>query len=96
MKLKRDVIGVVLAFMSAGFVATGMNASAYQEVYDTQAKQEQKVQKAIASEFITPQDKNELKQTVVAFDEAKTKENRDSLQDKIKQQKNYSQKLIVG
>lgn len=93
MKLKRDVIGVVLAFMSAGFVATGMNASAYQEVYDTQAKQEQKVQKAIASEFITPQDKNELKQTVVAFDEAKTKENRDSLQDKIKQQKKLLAKI---
>lgn len=44
MKLKRDVLGVVLAFMSTGLVATGLNNDAYQTVYDTQAKQEQKVQ----------------------------------------------------
>lgn len=83
MKLKRDILGVVLAFMSAGFVATGMNADAYQEVYDTQAKQEQKVQQAINSEFIMPKDKQALQQTVVAFDKAKTKENRHKLQEKI-------------
>ncbi|MEG3033713.1 MAG: hypothetical protein RR813_10995, partial [Enterococcus sp.] len=93
MKLKRDVLGVVLAFMSTGLVATGLNSDAYQTVYDTQAKQEQKVQQALNSEFITPPDKKELQQTVTTFAKVKTSENRSKLQEKIKQQEKLLHKV---
>lgn len=93
MKLKRDVLGVVLAFMSTGLVATGLNTDAYQTVYDTQTKQEQKVQQALNSEFITPPDKKELQQTVTTFAKVKTSENRSKLQEKIKQQEKLLHKV---
>ncbi|BCA84965.1 hypothetical protein EsVE80_04880 [Enterococcus saigonensis] len=91
MKLKRDVLGVVLAFMTAGFIATEINADAYQKVYDTQTKQEQKIHQVVNSEFISNQDKKDLQQTVMDFDKAKTKENRDSLQEK----NIYQEKLLT-
>ncbi|PAB01836.1 hypothetical protein [Enterococcus canintestini] len=93
MKLRRDILGVVLAFMSAGFVATGLNADAYQAVYDTQVKQEQKVQQAINSEFITSQDKKDLQQTVTNFTKIKNRENRSGLKEKINQQEKLLHKV---
>ncbi|MGO3733383.1 MAG: hypothetical protein ACTJHC_09430 [Vagococcus sp.] len=62
MKLKRDILGVILSFTLTGIIGTNVDAKAYEQVYKEHNKQEQRMKKAIQSEFISNNDKKELEQ----------------------------------
>lgn len=79
MKLRRELLGIVLAFSTAGIIASGVDANAYQEVYDQQEKQERKINQALSSEFISTEDQQQLEQSLDRMDQAKQSETRRSL-----------------
>jgi len=80
MKLKRIIIGIVLAFSATGVVAENNNAEAYQELYIQQDKQEQHIETLLRSEFISKEDSTLLQQKMTDMNEAEKKDNRRTLE----------------
>ncbi|GGI65636.1 hypothetical protein ACFQOY_10055 [Enterococcus alcedinis] len=78
-KLRRELLGIILAFSTAGMFATRADANAYQEIHQQQAQQANQVQEVLASEFITTEDSKQLEQELLTFDQAKDKKNRRTL-----------------
>lgn len=79
MKFRQELLGIVLAFAAAGFIATNADAKAYQEVYQQRDPQVVKIKKALSSEFISAADKKQLQQDVKNNNEAEQTETRRSL-----------------
>lgn len=79
MKLKQTVLGIVLAFTTVGFVATGAQESDYQKIYEQHERQEVNIKKAINSEFISKEDKLKLENDLLTFDKAKNLEVKNTL-----------------
>lgn len=99
MKLRRELLGIILAFSATGIVATTTNAQAYQTTYEQQNKQEVKIKKLLDSEFISEADQKQLKQEMATIDKAEKMATRRSLRAKIDQEKKYiaaAQKNIVA
>lgn len=78
-KLRRELLGIILAFSTAGMFATRADANAYQEIHQQQAQQANQMQEVLASEFITTEDSKQLEQELLTFDQAKDKKNRRTL-----------------
>lgn len=87
MKLKQTILSIAVAFLSIGAVATSVDSSKYQEVEKLQVKQEKKMKKAIASEFITPEDAVKLKNNIDEFAKAEKIESRKALLKMIDKEK---------
>lgn len=85
MKLRKELLGIVLAFSMTGIIATSVNANAYQDVYDEQEKQEQKINKLLQSVFISEDEQSTLEHELTSFDQMKDRENRQGLLDLIAQ-----------
>lgn len=85
MKLRKELLGIVLAFSMTGIIATSVNANAYQDVYDQQEKQEQKINKLLQSVFISEDEQSTLEHELSSFDQVKDRENRQGLLDLIAQ-----------
>ena len=85
MKLRKELLGIVLAFSMTGIIATSVNANAYQDVYDQQEKQEQKINKLLQSVFISEDEQSTLEHELTSFDQVKDRENRQGLLDLIAQ-----------
>lgn len=85
MKLRKELLGIVLAFSMTGIIATSVNANAYQDVYDQQEKQEQKINTLLQSEFISEEEQSTLEHELTSFDQVKDSENRQGLLDLIAQ-----------
>ncbi len=96
MKLKQTMLGIVLAFTSAGAVATSVNSDAYQEVYDKHNQQEILVKKALDSEFISTDDKEKLENDLKEFTEAKTSKTKKSLDRLIDDEKENLEKAQIN
>lgn len=99
MKLRRELLGIILAFSATGIVATTTNAQAYQTTYEQQNKQEVKIKKLLDSEFISEADQKQLKQEMATIDKAEKSATRRTLRAKIDQEKKYiaaAQKNIVA
>ncbi|KPG70619.1 hypothetical protein [Enterococcus sp. RIT-PI-f] len=79
MKLRKELLGIVLAFSMTGIIATSANANAYQEVYNQQEKQEQKIKTLLESEFISADEQSILKNELSTFEQAKNSQNRQGL-----------------
>lgn len=87
MRFRRDLIGVVLAFVTAGTLATGADATAYQKVYDEQDKQEQTITQLSHSEFISSADKTKLANEQNEIQKIEKRATRRSLTNKIQKEK---------
>ncbi|WP_430611118.1 hypothetical protein [Enterococcus sp. DIV0876] len=85
MKLRKELLGIILAFSMTGIIATSVNANAYQDVYDQQEKQEQKINTLLQSEFISEEEQSTLEHELTSFDQVKDSENRQGLLDLIAQ-----------
>lgn len=85
MKLRKELLGIVLAFSMTGIIATSVNANAYQDVYDQQEKQEQKINILLQSAFISEEEQSTLEHELTSFDQVKDSENRQGLLDLIAQ-----------
>lgn len=83
MKLKRALLGIVLAFSTAGVLATNIDAEAYQEVYEQQDQQEQQINEALGSEFISAADHKLLANELERIQEAEQTETRRNLESMI-------------
>lgn len=79
MKLRKELLGIVLAFSMTGIIATSANANAYQEIYDQQEKQEQKIKTLLESEFISADEQSILKNELSTFAQARNSQNRQGL-----------------
>lgn len=91
MKLRRAVVGIILAFSATGVVVANENANAYQEVYTQQDKQERQIQTILNSEFISEEDSELLKQKVTEINQAEEKANRQTLKTLIaEEQQDFS------
>lgn len=78
MNLKKELLGIVLAFSTVGVIATGADANAYDTVYKQQEKQEKMINNAIESEFISQEDQALLSERLEYFDQEKTKKQDDN------------------
>lgn len=86
--MNKKLLGIVLTFVTAGLVATGMDSNAYDEVYAQHDRQETAVQKLLKSEFVSATDQKELQQAVKAVNQAEKSANRRTLQKKITAEQN--------
>ncbi|MEG0551309.1 MAG: hypothetical protein RR554_09100 [Vagococcus sp.] len=93
MKLRQTLLGIALSFSTIGVIATSVDNQAYQEIYDQQKQQEVKVKQALDSEFISTKDEETLENMLVSFDKAKNKDNRESLNGIISQEKKVLDKV---
>lgn len=82
-KINKKLLGIVLTFFTTGLIATGMDSSAYEDVYAQQDRQETAVKKLLQSEFVSAADHKELQQTVNAVNQAEKRATRGTLQKKI-------------
>ncbi|MCI1904306.1 MAG: hypothetical protein LKJ03_09520 [Enterococcaceae bacterium] len=87
MKLSRETIAIILAFITAGSVMTTVDAEAYQTVYKEHDRQEQKIQKVLASEFVSAKQEEQLKKDLKAIEQAEKKETRHSLRSRLAEEK---------
>lgn len=79
MKLRRTLLGIVLAFSTAGIIATNTDAEAYEELYEQQDQQEIQINEVLASEFISTDDHKLLEEGLELIEEAEQSETRSSL-----------------
>ncbi|MGE7366666.1 hypothetical protein ACQKKE_08470 [Desemzia incerta] len=91
MKLKRALLSIVLAFSTAGVLATNIDAKAYEEVYEQQDHQEQQINKTLNSEFISADDHALLANELERIQEAEQTETRRNLEAMI----NTEEKLLA-
>lgn len=87
MKLSRETIAIILAFITAGSVMTTVDAEAYQTVYKEHDRQEQKIKKVLASEFVSAEQQKQLKKDLKAIEQAEKKETRHSLRSRLAEEK---------
>lgn len=87
MKLRRTLLGIVLAFSTAGIIATNTDAEAYEELYEQQDQQEIQINEALASEFISTDDHKLLEKGLERIDEAEQSETRSSLRSMMEEEK---------
>ncbi|MFL2145222.1 hypothetical protein [Desemzia sp. FAM 24101] len=88
MKLKRALLSIVLAFSTAGVLATNTDAEAYEEIYEQQDQQEQHINKALGSEFISAADQELLENELERIQEAEQTETRRNLEAMIAKEEN--------
>ena len=86
MRIKQTLLGIVLAFTTAGAVATSVTSESYQKIYDKQNEQATLIKKAQDSEFISTGDKDKLAADLQSFKEAKETKTKDKLEDIIDQE----------
>lgn len=79
MKLRKEIIGIVLAFSAVGVLATKVDAKGYQAVYQQRDPQVQQIEKALSSEFISASDQKRLSQEVKDTNQAEKNETRREL-----------------
>ncbi|MBM6615750.1 hypothetical protein JTF06_12730 [Desemzia sp. RIT804] len=99
MKLRRTLLGIVLAFSTAGIIATNTDAEAYQELYEQQDQQEIHIKEVLASEFISEEDQDLLNQGLDRIEEAEQTETRRSLRllmEEEKKQLSQVQQRVVS
>ena len=87
MKLRRTLLGIVLAFSTAGIIATNSDAEAYEEVYEQQNQQEIHINEVLASEFISTDDHKLLEEGLERVEEAEQSETRSSLRSMMAEEK---------
>ena len=93
MNLKKELLGIVLAFSTVGVIATGADANAYDTVYKQHEKQEKMINNAIESEFISQEDQALLSERLEYFDQEKTKKTRRQLKGIIKKDSHHLEKI---
>lgn len=91
MKLKRDLLGIILAFLTTGAVATSADTNAYQALYQQQDRQEAKIDRLMDSEFVSTNEQKELAQELKNVQAAEKNETRRSIKTKLAEE----QKLLV-
>lgn len=91
MKLKRALLSIVLAFSTAGVLATNIDSKAYEEVYEQQDHQEHQINEALNSEFISADDHALLAKELERIQEAEQTETRRNLEAMI----NTEEKLLA-
>lgn len=89
MRLRRDLLGIVLSFLTVGTFATSVDADAYQELYNQQDRQEETIKETMASEFTTEDDHQELQDYLDQIAEAEKSETKTSLQSLINKEKDF-------
>lgn len=87
MKLRRTLLGIFLAFSTAGIIATNTDAEAYEELYEQQDQQEIQINEALDSEFISTDDHKQLEKGLERIDEAEQSETRSSLRSMMEKEK---------
>lgn len=93
MKLKQTILSITVTFLSVGAVTTTVDSSKYQQIEDLQVKQEVKMKKAIASEFITPEETQTLNTDMENFRRAQKTESRKKLLEMIDKEKSTIKKI---
>lgn len=93
MKLKQTILSIAVTFLSVGAVTTTVDSSKYQQIEELQAKQEVKIKKAIASEFITPEETQILNTDMENFRRAQKTESRKKLLEMIDKEKSTIKKI---
>lgn len=83
MKLRRDLIGIALTFLTAGTIATNANAQAYQEVYEEHQVQETQIKKVFESEFISNDDRERLLTGIDRINKAQEQSNRRNIREML-------------
>lgn len=86
MKLRRELLGIILAFTAAGTIATNADSTAYQEIYAQQDKQEKQIHVALESEFISQKDTALLEKSMQQIEEAEQKATKRSLKAMLEQE----------
>ncbi|MDT2814169.1 hypothetical protein P7H75_04880 [Vagococcus carniphilus] len=93
MKLKQMILSIAVTFLSVGAVTTTVDSSKYQQIEELQAKQEARMKKAIASEFITPEETQTLNTDMENFRRAQKTESRKILLEMIDKEKSTIKKI---
>lgn len=93
MRLKRDLLGIILAFMTTGAVATSADTNAYQELYQQHDRQEAKIDGLIDSEFVSTNEQKQLAQALKTVQAAEKTETRRSLKSKLANQQKLLSKV---
>lgn len=91
MKLKSNIVAVILIFSFTGLFANKVDTQAYQKVYLQQEEAESESEKILESEFISKGDKKQLRQKIEYITENKNSQTRK----KIKSEINEENKLIL-
>ncbi|MBM7708640.1 hypothetical protein [Enterococcus lemanii] len=89
MRIRRELIGIVLAFSTAGIFATKANENAYQEIYTQQTKQVVRINETLKSEFISSEDSKLLTRELNNFELVEKKQNRKALNKLIETEKQH-------
>ncbi|WP_313466803.1 hypothetical protein [Carnobacterium sp.] len=87
--MKRSLLGIILAFSTAGVIATNVDAKAYQDIYEQQDQQEIQIKEVLASEFISADDHKLLKQGLERIEKAEQKETRRSLRSMMAEEEKH-------
>ena len=87
------ILSIAVTFLSVGAVTTIVDSSKYQQIEELQAKQEVKMKKAIASEFITPEEIQTLNTDMENFRRAQKTESRKILLEMIDKEKSTIKKI---
>lgn len=83
MRLRKELVGLVLAFSLAGTVATSMDAKAYEGINTKHEKQSVAVDKVLDSEFISSKDQKKLINQREKIEKGKNSDSRKRLNKKI-------------
>lgn len=89
MKLRKDIVGIILSFSLVGAVATGVDAASYKGVMERQSKQEIQIQKKIASEFVSKDDQQRLEQDLIEIKDNKNKKTRRQLDEMMSKEDSF-------